>query len=298
MTDRVVVLDEDVPAFAERLGIPGIVDVHAHFMPESVLRKVWAHFDSAGGLVGREWPILYRSDDADRVARLRAIGVEAFSCLSYAHRPGMARWLTDWSLEFAARTPGAIASGTFFPEAGAADYVGDALARGCRLFKVHVQVGNFDPRDRMLMPVWGLLAEARIPVVAHAGSGPVPGAFTGGGPFGDVMAANPDLRAIIAHFGMPDERDFFELLDRFEGMSLDTAMVGTDFMERTHALDPRMLPRVRELGLSGRILFGSDYPNIPHPYAHQVDALARWNLGDDWLRAVLWHNGAAVFGVA
>ena len=32
----------------EPLGIPGLVDVHTHFMPDNVMRKVWAYFDEIG----------------------------------------------------------------------------------------------------------------------------------------------------------------------------------------------------------------------------------------------------------
>ncbi|MGW2217230.1 amidohydrolase family protein, partial [Nonomuraea sp. NPDC001684] len=39
---------------------------------------------------------------------------------------------------------------------------------------------------------------------------------------------------------------------------------------------------------------GSDFPTIPYPYAHQLDALARLDLGEQWLRAVCWDNGAAM----
>jgi uncharacterized protein len=35
------------------LGLPGLIDVHTHFMPKSVMDKVWRYFDSAGPLVGR-----------------------------------------------------------------------------------------------------------------------------------------------------------------------------------------------------------------------------------------------------
>ena len=35
----------------EALGLPGIVDVHTHFMPKQVMDKVWQYFDSAGPLV-------------------------------------------------------------------------------------------------------------------------------------------------------------------------------------------------------------------------------------------------------
>ena len=27
------------------LGLPGVIDVHTHFMPKSVMDKVWQYFD-------------------------------------------------------------------------------------------------------------------------------------------------------------------------------------------------------------------------------------------------------------
>ena len=31
-------------------------------------------------------------------------------------------------------------------------------------------------------------------------------------------------------------------------------------------------------------------------YATQIEALVRLDLGDDWLRGVLWHNGVRLLG--
>ena len=143
--------------------------------------------------------------------------------------------------------------------------------------------------------MWGLLAEAGTPVVVHAGSGPLPGSHTGPGPFGAVLARHPRLTAVVAHLGLPEYADFLDLADRHDRVYLDTTMVGTDFMQRFAPLPRELLPRVRDLGLAGRILLGSDFPNIPYPYAHQLEALAALDLGDDWLRAVCWDNTAALF---
>jgi len=286
--------DAGVPAFWQNLGLPGLADVHVHFYPERMLRKVWRVFDSAASY-GFPWPVTYRWPDADRVARLAELGVRAFPALSYAHRPSMAADLTQWAVDFAARTPGCLPSGTFYPEPGVLEQVEKALATGVRVFKVHIQVGEFDPRHEWLDPVWGLLAEAGTPVVVHAGSGPLPGSHTGPGPFGAVLARHPRLTAVVAHLGLPEYADFLDLADRHDRVYLDTTMVGTDFMQRFAPLPRELLPRVRDLGLAGRILLGSDFPNIPYPYAHQLEALAALDLGDDWLRAVCWDNTAALF---
>nr|BFE71814.1 amidohydrolase family protein [Actinoplanes digitatis] len=278
--------------FWTALGLPGLADVHTHFLPERMQRRVWAHFDEAGPLIGRPWPIRYRGTEAERVAELRRLGVRTFSALAYAHRPGMAADLNAWTLDFAGRTPGCLPSATFFPEPSAAADVRSALERGARIFKLHLQVGGFDPRDELLDEAWGLLAEAGVPVVVHAGSGPVASGFTGPGPIGGVLARHPRLTMLTAHLGAPEYEGFFDLAERYENVGLDTTMAFTDFFARFAPFPPALLPRLRDLGLAGKVLLGSDFPNIPYPYEHQLDALASLGLGDEWLRAVCWHNAA------
>jgi predicted TIM-barrel fold metal-dependent hydrolase len=287
--------DAELPGYCEALGIPGLIDVHVHFMPDRVMQKVWAYFDTAGPLTGRPWPITYRWPEADRLAHLRAIGVRAFPSLVYAHKPGMAAWLNDWAGEFVASNPDVIPTATMFPEPDVTTYVDSALRAGAKLFKVHIQVGGFDPRDPLLDAGWGMLAEAEVPVVVHAGSGPTPGAFTGPGPIGEVLARHPSLPMIAAHMGMPEHGQFIALAEQYENVRLDTTMCFTDFADAgvdTDALLPR-LAALRE-----KVLLGTDFPNLPYAYAHQVEALDRLGIGDDWMRAVCWENAAELFGLA
>ena len=49
--------------------------------------------------------------------------------------------------------------------------------------------------------------------------------------------------------------------------------------------------------MAGKILLGSDFPNIPYPYATQIAALAGLGLGEDWLRAVCWESPVGLFGL-
>jgi hypothetical protein len=288
--------DDEVPAFWQELGLPGLIDVHTHFLPVNLLNRVWEYFESAGPLIGMEWPINYRYAEEERLARLRALGVRAFTALVYPHKPGMAEWLNGWAVEFAQRTPDCLQTATFFPEPQAAAYVKQAIEDGARIFKAHIQVGGYDPRDSLLDPVWGLLEEAGVPVIVHAGSGPVPGDFTGPEPFGAVMAAHPQLSAVIAHLGLPEYDEFLALADRYPNVMFDTTMAFTDFTMRGQPPSPRLVSRLVEL--NDRLLFGSDYPNIPYAYAHQLEALARLDLGEDWLRAVCWENAARLFTLA
>ncbi|MET8311133.1 amidohydrolase family protein [Micromonospora sp. NPDC005173] len=290
--------DEQVPEFWRALGLPGLADVHVHFLPPRLLRRVWEYFDAAGPLVGTEWPIRYRWSDADRVAHLRRLGVRAFGALAYPHRPGMAAELNRWTLEFARTTPGCLPSATFFPEPDAPGYVEAALIGGARLFKVHVQVGGFSPTDPDLDRVWGMLADAGVPVVVHAGHAPVGTTHTGPEPFAALLARHPRLTAVVAHLGAPDYRAFLDLAEAYERVRLDTTMAFTPFFDRFVPFPADELPRLRDLGLAGKVLLGSDFPNIPYPYADQLTGLARLDLGDDWLRAVCWDSAAALFDLS
>jgi uncharacterized protein len=261
-----------------------------HFMPRRVMDKVWAYFDAVGPLTGVAWPIAYREQEEQRLSRLRAMGVRAFPSLVYPHKPQMAEWLNSWATGFAAEHDDVVHTATFFPEPGVADYLGRALDDGARLVKVHLQVGGFDPRDPQLEPVWGRLAEQGVPVVVHCGGGPVPGPFTGPGPMGEVLARHRQLVAVVAHMGMPEYDEFLALARRHPRVHLDTTMAFTDFSEQRAPFPPGLLPALRDL--QDRVVLGTDFPNTPYPYSHQLEALARLGLGDDWLRAVVHDNGA------
>ena len=286
--------DADLPGFAAELGIPGIFDVHVHFMHPRVMAKVWAYFDEAGSKYGKEWPVTYRGSDDERVEQLRAIGVRRFTSLSYAHKPGIAGFLNEWTREFAERTPETLWSATFFPEPEAATYVPRLVDAGVQVFKVHLQVGDFPADDPLLEPVWGTLEESGTPIVIHAGSGPAPGTHTGPGGVARVLLRHPGLHLVIAHLGSPETTEFMDLADGYPKVMLDTTMTFVDFWNDGRPADPAVVKRLPEL--QDRVLFGTDFPNIPYAYAHQVEALQRLDLGDDWMRDVLWNNGARLFG--
>ncbi|MGC0366038.1 putative TIM-barrel fold metal-dependent hydrolase [Rhodococcus sp. 27YEA15] len=284
-----------VRAFQQSLGLSGLIDIHTHFMPKSVMDKVWAYFDSAGPMIGRPWPIAYRLAEEERVLRLREFGVRAFTSMIYPHKNAMAEWLNQWAVEFAAQTPDCLHTATFYPEESAPRYVGAAVQSGARIFKSHIQVGNYDPGDPLLDEVWGLLQDAQIPIVIHCGSGPAPGQYTGPDRIGKLLDRYPRLPLIIAHMGMPEYLPFLVLAEKYEKVRLDTTMAFTEFTEEQAPFPSDAKPRL--LDLEDRILFGSDFPNIPYSYLTALRSVTRLDLGDKWLRSVLHDNAAELFSV-
>jgi hypothetical protein len=276
------------------LGLPGVIDVHTHFMPKSVMDKVWQYFDSAGPLVGRQWPITYRTTESERVQMLRQFGVLGFTALVYPHKPQMAAWLNQWAVQFSREKPDCLATATFYPEPDAGKYVASAIADGAQVFKAHVQVGRYQPNDPLLDPVWGAIEDSGTPVVIHCGSGPAPGEHTGPEPIRLLLQRYPRLRLIIAHMGMPEYADFMDICENSADVRLDTTMAFTPFVDELMPFPSSQLNRLRDLG--DRILFGSDFPNIPYSYADAMRSLTRLpGIDDAWLRGVFYENAAALF---
>ncbi|MET0763320.1 MAG: amidohydrolase family protein, partial [Blastococcus sp.] len=147
--------------------------------------------------------------------------------------------------------------------------------------------------DPLLDAVWARLEETGTPVVIHCGSGPLAGEHTGPEPVTGLLERYPRLQLVIAHLGMPEYREFLDLAERYERVHLDTTMFATDFTERLMPFDPADRSRLSDL--RAKVLLGSDFPSIPYAYAHQIQALHRLELGEEWLRAVLWENGARLF---
>jgi predicted TIM-barrel fold metal-dependent hydrolase len=287
-------------AFWQDLGLPGLFDVHVHFLPPNVQAKVYAQFDQAGPKIGREWPIRYRGSHEERVQLLRDLGVRRFSALPYAHRPGIAAFLNDWAREFASGVPECLWSATFYPEPGAAADVAHLIEGGVEVFKLHTQVGEFHLDDPLLDEAFGLVEDAGTPTVIHVGSGPVGNEFTGPEHLERLLRRHPRLTAVIAHMGAPEYAEFLALAETYENTRLDTTMVFTEFFDREAPYPDDLLPRLADLG--DRVLFGSDFPTIPYPYLEQLDGLARLagrhpGLGEDWLRRVCWHNAVQLFGL-
>ena len=278
------------------LGVPGLFDVHVHFLPANVQAAVWREFDRAGPKIGRPWPIRYRGSVEERVEQLRSFGVVRFTSLPYAHKPGVAAYLNDWAKEFSARFPDCARSATFYPEPGVGSAVADLVADGVEVFKVHAQVGEFLLDDPLLLPAWEVLEEAGTPVVVHVGSGPVGNAFTGPEHLARLLRAFPNLRVIVAHLGAPEFGAFLDLAERYPHTHLDTTMVFTDFFV---PFPDELVPRLADLGT--KILYGSDFPSLPYDYSHQLAGLRGLlgrapGLDEAWLAGVCWHNAQRLFG--
>jgi uncharacterized protein len=268
-----------------------IVDAHVHLHPDRLAEAIRRWFDT------HAWPVQYRSGVDEAVRILREGGVERMVALPYVHKPGLARALNDFTLDLARRHPEVIPCCTVFPgEEGEEEILDEALSGAFRGVKIHSHVMKVAPDDPRLDAVWRASARFRKPVVIHCGPEPAlhgygidPRSVSGADRLRRALVRHPDAVVIVPHLGFDHTAQFEEMLGVFPNLHLDTTMVIGGFFPRRP--DPEILRRHPD-----RILYGTDFPNIPYPWDHELRALRALRLPPGDEAKILSGNALALFG--
>jgi PAS domain S-box-containing protein len=103
-----------------------------------------------------------------------------------------------------------------------------------------------------------------------------------------VMTRHPGLRLVVPHLGADEFAEYDALLDRHEGLFLDTTMAISGHLPQ--APEASFLAR-----RAGRLLYGSDFPDIPYVWSHELAVLAAAGLDPGALRAIASTNARRLF---
>jgi hypothetical protein len=282
-------------AEGERLdaSLPPVIDAHVHLFPWRMFEALWRWFDRYG------WPVRYRLDAEAIVQFLLSRGVRRIVALHYPHKDGMAEALNRFMSELCARHPEVQGVATVHPgEPDARGIVERAFAAGLRGVKLHCHVQSFSPDDPSLHEIYECCVEHDAPLVMHAGREPRspgyrrdPHELCSADRVAAVLRDYPGLRLCVPHLGADEFGAYAELLERHDNLWLDTTMAMAGFFpvpDPVHLLSRR----------PDRILYGTDFPNIPFAWDREIKRIAAQNLDDDALAAVLSGNACELFGLA
>ena len=268
------------------------LDAHPHLHPPRLFAAIRRWFDEH-----TDWSLRGPSEPDEVVAALRAAAVDRFAFFSYAHRPEMSRDLNRWIRDTAARYPDGIPLGTV--HAGDED-PGAVVDEACGTWglaglKVHVQVQRFYPDDPRMLPVYERLVALDRVLVIHVGTAPHTNEFTGLARFERVLERFPRLRASICHMGAFETRLALQLLDRYPHLHLDTTMAMSTATLAYTGIDPAVVRDGDLVRYADRILFGSDFPNLPYPYEAERTGLWARDLPMDVYRRIFYENARGFF---
>jgi predicted TIM-barrel fold metal-dependent hydrolase len=269
------------------------IDVHVHLMPPRLMRAIRASLNEAAGW---EFPHPERREPIE--ATLREAGVERYVALPYAHKPDMAADLNWWVLDRAADSEMCVPFATVHGDDDVADVVREAFEAGARGLKFQCPVQECGPADPRLDPAFELAAEYDRPILFHAGTAPMfeDSPHVGADQFAQFLASYPDVRAASAHMGTYEWEAFVDLVREHENAYLDTCFAMSTAVSESMDFDPSVIPNSVFEELSHRIMYGSDYPNIPHAYAAEREGLLSRDLSEATFRDLFSHTAERFLG--
>ena len=251
-----------------------IVDAHVHLFPDRLAEAIRRWFDT------HAWDIQHRLSVDESVATLTRSGVDRMVALPYAHKPGIASALNEFTASVAARHPSVWPCCTVFPgEEGDERMLDEALSGVFRGVKIHCHVMKIAPDDPRLDPVWR----------ASAGYGVDTRVVSGALRLRRALDKFPDAIAIVPHLGVDESDQFEAMLADYPGLNLDTTMATTGYFP--YEPSPDIIRRNPD-----RILYGTDFPNLPYAWDRELKALRALKLPPADEAKVLGGNAARLFG--
>lgn len=273
-------------------GLPPVVDAHVHVFPHDIFSAIWKWFDAFA------WPIRYQLRTSQIFEFLLSRGVTHIVALQYAHKPGIADQLNRYMAEQCRPYPDLITGmATIFPgEDNAARILQEAFALGLRGLKLHAHVQCFDMNADNMNPVYDLCQSNNKPIIMHVGREPKSPAYhcdpykiCSAEKLERVLQDFPHLRICVPHFGIDETAAYQKLIEKYDHLWLDTTMILADYFPLRETIE---LDRYR----IDRIMYGSDFPNIPYAWDRELKWLRSSGLASEKLEWVLNKSVAEFFG--
>jgi predicted TIM-barrel fold metal-dependent hydrolase len=126
-------------------------------------------------------------------------------------------------------------------------------------------------------------------ILFHVGTAPFRSEFVGIRHFRKVLKRYPELSATVAHMGAYEYEEFFELLDMYPQLYMDTTYAFLPDIPMHYQLGPAYLETYKD-----RILYGSDFPNVIFPREVEIENLMDLRLSQEFYTKVFWENGLSL----
>lgn len=273
--------------------LPPVIDTHVHIFPRNIFAAVWKWFDE------NAWPIRYRMASAEIFEFLLSRGIKHIIALQYAHKPGLARQLNQYMAEQCRKYDRRVTGmATVFPgEPDAETILQEAFDAGLGGLKLHAHVQCFDISAETMYALYDCCQKNARPIVMHIGREPKSTAYKCD-PYQlcraemleDILNCFQNLKICVPHLGFDETAAYRKLIEKYDNLWLDTTMVITDYFPLAEKIS---LDRYRP----DRIMYGSDFPNIPYAWDRELKVLRAARLSDDLLEKITCRNAVEFFGL-
>ena len=274
-------------------SFPLIVDAHVHVFPEPIFKSIWKWFDKYG------WPIRYKFHTATVLDFLLSRGVGHIVAFAYAHKPGIASELNRYMANKCEQFPQKVTGlATVFPgEEKSEQILRAAFDAGLGGVKLHAHVQCFDMNSEEMDIIYDLCSSQQKPIVMHVGREPKTAGYScdpylicGVKKLETVIKNYPGLKICVPHFGMNEHLPYKRLIEKYDNLWLDSAMALTDYFPNNGSFP------LNEMRMD-RIMYGSDFPNLPFAWDRELKWIHKTRLPDKFLERFLGKNAIDFFSL-
>ena len=291
-------LQTPLPALNDRAAnhipknLPTVVDAHVHLFPDPLFKSIWQWFEKYG------WPIRYRLKSAEIVEFLLSRGIRRIVGLHYAHRPGVARELNVYMSALCCRYPQLTGMATVFPgEKNTDQILTEAFEAGLAGVKLHCHVQCFDMLGEDMRAIYRICQAFDKPLIMHVGREPKSPAYScdpyelcSAKRLERVLSEYSDLRICVPHLGADEFDAYARLLISYDNLWLDTTMALAGYLPLNNIPDLKTMR-------ADRLMYGSDFPNLPYAWDREIHRILRLNLKHGFLSKLLGRNAAQFYGI-
>jgi predicted TIM-barrel fold metal-dependent hydrolase len=295
----ITMLHPNMPSIHDRedaqvpVGLPAVIDAHVHIFPRNIFSAVWQWFDRNG------WRVRYRLPSSEAIDFLLSHGVCHIVALQYAHKPGIATALNNYMVDKCNEYEGRITGmATVYPgEEDARMIVREAFDSGLGGLKLHAHVQCFDMNGDDMNSLYDCCIEYGRPVVMHVGKEPKSAVYSCD-PY-EICSAEklelvlrdfPDLKICVPHLGLGETSSYRRLIEKYDNLWLDTTMAVAQYFPVEDDIDLRGYR-------PDRVMYGSDFPNIPYAWDRELKILKNAEISVEALAAITSKNAADFFSI-
>ena len=273
-------------------SLPRMVDAHVHLFPDHLFSSVRKWFDRNG------WPIRYRLTSEEIINYLLSRGINHIIALHYAHKPGVARDLNTYMARLCNSNRSVMGMATVFPgENDAGLILTDAFQDGLSGVKLHCHVQCFDMNSDSMQEIYQTCKRYNKPLIMHVGREPKSPAYPcdpyelcRADKVEQVLKDHPDLKLCVPHLGADEFDEYRRLIEKYDNLWLDTTMTLADYLPMDY------FPDLTQWRVE-RVMFGTDFPNLPYAWDREIKRLVALNLSDDIITRILGENAVEFYGI-
>jgi uncharacterized protein len=273
--------------------LPIIIDAHVHIFPRNIFSAIREWFDQ------NAWHIRYQLKSSEIFNFLLSHGISHIIALQYAHKPGIAHSLNKYMAEKCRKHQNRVTGmATVFPgEKNGPRILQDAFDSGLGGLKLHAHVQCFDMNSDPMNRLYECCRINKKPIVMHVGREPKSPAYRcdpyelcSADKLEHVLMDFPDLKICVPHLGFDETSAYRKLIEKYDNLWLDTTMVITNYFPIQEKID-------LTLYRSDRIMYGSDFPNIPYAWDRELNKLREVDISREALERILNKNAADFFNL-